>query len=118
MYQRTWLMTLLLAAVVLRSLVADGYMPDDDGVVRLCTPEGMVAVVIDPESGEAIEVEETRSAECPWAYAFFPGALSSTLPSLPWRHAVSLAPSEPARRPLAHVPVGLPPVRAPPGFHC
>ncbi|WP_376696464.1 hypothetical protein [Wenzhouxiangella sp. EGI_FJ10305] len=117
-HHRTWLTALLLAAVLLRSLVADGYMPDEDGVVRLCTPEGMVAVVIDPDTGEAVEVEESLSAECPWAYAFFPGGLLSALPSLPARYAVTLSAADPARTPELLDPVGLPPARAPPISPC
>jgi len=115
---RTWLIALLLAAVMLRSLVADGYMPGEDGVVRLCTPEGMVAVVIDPETGEAVELEETASAECPWAYALFPGALLPTLVPWPIRHTEALSPVTRTGSLPVLQPARLPPARAPPVLSC
>lgn len=116
--QRMWLTTLLLAAVLLRSLVADGYMPDAGGVVRLCTPDGMMAVVIDPDTGEAVELDETRAIECPWSFAFFPGALLAAPPLMPVRHAAALSAPATARLPLAHESAGLPPARAPPVLPC
>lgn len=111
-------MTLLLAAVLLRSLVADGYMPDSDGVIRLCTPEGMVAVVIDPDTGEALEVEESFPAECPWAYAFFPAAMPPAQASPAVWHAPAFKLPEPTATAPAPAAVGLPPVRAPPVISC
>lgn len=111
-------MTLLLAAVLLRSLVADGYMPDEKGAVRLCTPEGMIAVVVDPDTGEAVQLEESLFAECPWAYAFLPGALLPASSWQPARHALTLPHSGPGGNPRAPALVALPPARAPPAFPC
>jgi len=116
-YPRTSLI-LLLAAIVIRSLLADGYMPDEGGGVRLCTPEGMVTVVIDPATGEAVEVDETNSAECPWASVLFPVALLTELTTVHVRHerASTLMAAQ------AYSPAGpdlsLPPARASPRILC
>lgn len=116
--ERICLVTLLAAAVFLRALLADGYMPDQDGGIRLCTPDGMVTVVIDPTTGEAVEVDESLSAECPWAYAFFPAAMPPGPPGL----AVPYEPVSPPERFAAGRPAGqsvsLPPARAPPRILC
>jgi hypothetical protein len=115
---RTWLTILLLAALGLRSLVADGYMPDEQGAVTLCTPEGMVSVVIDPDTGEPVEVEASLTGECPWAHAFFPGALLASAPSLPAHHPAVRSTQDPVRSPTSHASAGLPHVRAPPALPC
>jgi hypothetical protein len=115
---RTWLTILILAAVLLRSLVAEGFMPGEDGAVTLCTPEGMVTVVIDPETGEPVEVEASLAVECPWAHAFFPGALLPCGPSLPTRYPAVGSTVAPIECPPDHAVTGLPRVRAPPGLPC
>lgn len=115
---RPLLITLLLAALALRAMLADGYMPDGSGVIRLCTPEGMVSVVFDAESGEVVEVDEPGDTECPWASAFFAAIV------LPAPGLLPLAPSQAPLRPamvgkaLIRAPPGLPPARAPPRVSC
>jgi hypothetical protein len=115
---RTLLTILLLAAVLVRSLVAEGFMPGEDGAVTLCTPEGMVTVVIDPETGEPVEVEASLAGECPWAHAFFPLALLSYGPSLPTRYPAVRSAAAPIECPPDHAVAGLPRVRAPPVLPC
>ncbi|MDZ7789533.1 MAG: hypothetical protein U5L08_03390 [Xanthomonadales bacterium] len=109
---------MLLAAIVIRSLLADGYMPDEGGSVRLCTPEGMVTVVIDPETGEPVEVDETNSAECPWASVLFPAALLAQLPAVhPQHDRASILLAAQAYRPASPA-LSLPPARASPRLLC
>ncbi|MFW5926834.1 MAG: hypothetical protein ACOCSR_02180 [Wenzhouxiangella sp.] len=111
---RSLLIPLLVAAVMLRAMVVDGYMPDEDGAIKLCTPDGMRTVVLDPASGEPVETEEEGSAECPWASIFLSPAVFVTVALLP---VFATASGSPESLPLirgSHGPPGLPPVRGPP----
>lgn len=68
---------------VLLSLVAQGYMParGDDGALRIviCTGQGPVAMVLDPETGRLKPAPEVVDGRCSWAQA----ALALTVPEAP-----------------------------------
>lgn len=68
---------------VLLSLVAQGYMPvrGDDGALRIviCTGQGPVAMVLDPETGGLIPAPEVVDGRCSWGQA----ALAITVPEAP-----------------------------------
>ncbi len=114
--RRTWLIPLLFA-LALRAFIADGYMPDADGLVRLCTPEGMVTVVIDPATGQPVDSHDDHddlSGKCPWAFAFFAAALTPlpAAPSLPPTSTLAFPASTPGGHTRATL--RLPPARGSP----
>lgn len=62
------LMTALLAALFLRALVPDGFMPAAGEMVELCTLHGPRTVMTDPVTGELLAPEDDDGAPaCPWS---------------------------------------------------
>jgi hypothetical protein len=105
----------LLAALFVRALVPEGFMPSQGEMVELCTLHGARMVMADPETGEILETGEQQSAPpCPWSIML--SALAA--PSVPYL-GVDAAPAD---APLAISPsiprdrasLALPPARAPP----
>jgi hypothetical protein len=106
---------LLIAALCVRALVPEGFMPARGHLVELCTEHGLQRMLVDPATGEVLgQEEDTASPTCPWslmlptlappappaaAMALFPGRETPSRSNLP-----VLVPDRPA----------LPPVRAPP----
>lgn len=111
--QNRCLPSVLLVAMLLRALVVDGFMPDENGFIQLCTAEGMQTVLLDPDSGEPVEVEDS-SAECPWASVFFTPVLFPVLPVLAALPSGILGPARLRRANGESGATGLPLARAPP----
>lgn len=105
---------MLLATMLLRSLVVDGYMPGEGGI-ELCTPDGMVSVTVDRDTDEVVEVDHDSVPECPWQSVFFNAVAvpSSPLLSMPVPHGRHDVLAITARAGIDSN--GLPPSRAPPG---
>jgi hypothetical protein len=107
--------SLLLAALCVRALVPQGFMPAQGELVELCTLHGTRTVMLDPLTGEFFEPDETQSAPpCPFSL------LLTTLasPSIPTLHFGAVRPMAPAITaapiPAARPSLALPPARAPP----
>ena len=59
---------LLLAALALRALVPEGFMPANGEFVELCTEHGLQRMLVDTGSGEVLGTEdETATPTCPWS---------------------------------------------------
>ncbi|QKK03286.1 MAG: hypothetical protein HND55_11850 [Pseudomonadota bacterium] len=114
---RPLLIVLLLIALAARSLIGNGYMPSDTSGIRLCTPEGMIVVTVDPESGEIVESEQS-SSECPWAWAFFTAVLLHPGPMRVQAAFPRWLPERPVTQCSERGPPPLPPARAPPAPSC
>jgi hypothetical protein len=106
----------LLAALFVRGLVPEGFMPAQGELVEFCTLHGPRVMLTDPLTGELLDAEEGQQSAppCPWSL------LLTTLatPSLPAFHAVAgTAPRpevQPTQAPSVRASLALPPARAPP----
>lgn len=112
------ILPLLVLAVLLRSLVADGYMPGRDGTVMLCTSQGMVMVPAEPGGGPVPpDADTTVMLECPWASVFFTLMLAPVEASLPAHRPAQAPPDTLASSRSTTSRTGIPPARAPPAAH-
>jgi hypothetical protein len=109
------LMSALLAALFLRALVPEGFMPAKGELVELCTLHGPVMVMTDPLTGELREAEDEHSAP-PCPFALILGALAGpTVPYLDLDQAPGIAPDAAAPpAAAARASLALPQARAPP----
>jgi hypothetical protein len=106
----------LLAALFVRGLVPEGFMPAQGELVEFCTLHGPRVMLTDPLTGELLDAEEGRQSAppCPWSL------LLTTLatPTLPACHVITGAAPRPEVRPTqarsTRASLALPPVRAPP----
>ena len=106
---------LLIAALCVRALVPEGFMPARGHLVELCTEHGLQRMLVDPATGQVLgQEEDTASRTCPWSL------MLPTLapPAPPAAAMVMFAGREtPPHSDLSlPVPAGpiLPPARAPP----
>lgn len=108
-------MTLVLAALCVRALVPEGFMPAQGALIELCTEHGLQRMLVDAETGEILDQQgDAGSPTCPWSLMLptlappAPPATSLILlvgPDTPQRATfLRLAPDGPV----------LPPARAPP----
>lgn len=114
------LFAVLLAALFVRALVPDGFMPANGELVELCTMHGARMVLTDPATGEILAEAEDESAgsgpTCPWSL------LLSTLggPMLDLAGEAEppavLALLEPPSTLSIRSTIALPPARAPPAL--
>jgi hypothetical protein len=110
-----WLFTALLAALFVRALVPDGFMPAKGELVEFCTMHGVRMVLADPDTGELLpEEQQAAQGTCPWSL------LLTTLatPSSPRRlHGLAVAdaavPGVAVSR-TGRSSIVVPPARAPP----
>ncbi|MFU8895731.1 MAG: hypothetical protein ACNA8J_05040 [Gammaproteobacteria bacterium] len=109
------LMSALLAALFVRSLVPDGFMPAEGEMVELCTLHGPRTVMTDPATGEILEIEDEQAMPpCPWWLALSSLA-ALELPALRILFAATLPPQAPQLTlPVYRASLALPPARAPP----
>ena len=109
------LMSALLAALFVRSLVPDGFMPAEGEMVELCTQHGPRTVMTDPATGEIIEVEDEQAVPpCPWWLALSSLA-ALEVPALDIPLEAALPPQVPKLSlPVSRASLALPPARAPP----
>jgi hypothetical protein len=106
----------LLAALFVRGLVPEGFMPAKGEFVEFCTLHGPRVMLTDPLTGEILDAEEGQDSAppCPWSL------LLTTLatPTAPVFHVVTGAAPRPdvhpVHTPLARASLALPPARAPP----
>lgn len=110
-------MSALLAALFVRSLVPEGFMPAAGEMVELCTMHGPRMVIADPETGEILQVEDEQAAPaCPWWLA----TSSLAGPSLLGLHFPLATPNTTdrvtVRLPNGRASLALPPARAPPAL--
>lgn len=109
------LFTALLAALFVRALVPDGFMPAKGELVELCTMHGPRMVIADPLTGELLQTEDdTAQATCPWSLLLSSLATPSWPPSIAGLD-VTLAPI--TTRSVVHATrssIVVPPARAPP----
>lgn len=106
----------LLAALFVRGLVPEGFMPAQGELVEFCTLHGPRVMLTDPLTGELLEAEEGEQSAppCPWSL------LLTTLaaPSLPvFRAVIGAAPRPQAHSmeaPSGRASLALPPARASP----
>jgi hypothetical protein len=105
----------LLAALFVRALVPDGFMPAQGELVELCTLHGPRLAMADPLTGDLLEIEEEQAAPpCPFSLllttlatpAIGTMALGETLAEAP--------PAIPAIVATTRSSLALPPARAPP----
>ena len=106
---------LLIAALCMRALVPEGFMPARGHLVELCTEHGLQRMLVDPASGEILDPEEdTASPPCPWSLMLptlappVPAAVSPAWWVARETPPRSILPALVSDRPL------LPPARAPP----
>lgn len=106
---------LLLAALAVRALVPEGFMPAQGELVELCTEHGLQQLRVDIGTGEILGEEDgTATPPCPWS------VMLTTLapPALPAAPALLFPARETAPRlllpPEAPDRPRLPPARAPP----
>lgn len=111
---------ILAVAVLLRSLVAGGYMPGTGGSMELCTSRGLVTVPLAVEPGAPAglhgEQDSGPAAECPWDSALFTVLLLPVLEVLPAPVPVQPVPDVLASSHAGSLRTGVPPVRAPPSL--
>lgn len=114
--RHTLLFTFLLAALFVRALVPDGFMPAKGELVELCTMHGPRMVIADPLTGELLQTEDgTTQATCPWSL------LLSSLATPSWPPVIAglsltLAPTTtPDVHHATRSSIVVPPARAPPG---
>lgn len=108
-------MMALLAALFVRALVPDGFMPAAGEMVELCTLHGPRTVMTDPITGEIVAAEEdAASPACPWSLILSTLAASSLHP--PGGAATIPSPAPPANDELygGRPSLLLPHARAPP----
>ncbi len=109
------LLAVLLAALFVRALVPDGFMPAKGELVELCTMHGPRMVAADPATGELLQVEdETAQTTCPWSL------LLTTLATPSYPPIAGSVDKGPAVAPesqvaaVARPSLVVPPARAPP----
>lgn len=106
---------LLIAALCVRALVPEGFMPARGHLVELCTEHGLQQLLVDAATGEVLGEEDGGGASaCPWSLMLptlappVPPAAAALViqgPGIPLRSSPPrLAPNGPV----------LPPARAPP----
>jgi hypothetical protein len=109
------LFAVLLAALFVRALVPDGFMPAKGELIELCTLHGPRTVVADPETGELIQVEdEAAQATCPWSLLLTTLATPSFLPPSTVLDKAPGALPESGLTRLSRPSLVVPPARAPP----
>lgn len=107
---------MLLAALFVRALVPEGFMPAQGEMVEFCTMHGVRLVAVDPATGELVD-EEQSAPPCPWSLLLSTLA-APTIPLLRFDAALPAVPvvASPAI-PAGRASLALPPARAPPAPH-
>lgn len=106
---------MLLAALFVRALVPEGFMPAQGEMVEFCTMHGSRMVMVDPVTGELLETEEQEATPpCPWAM-LLTALAAPTVPFIGVDAALAAAPNSASRPlPAGRSSLALPPARAPP----
>lgn len=106
---------MLIAALFVRALVPEGFMPARGDLVEFCTMHGPRMVMVDPETGELRDADEEQSAPpCPWAM-LLTALAAPTLPFISLDAGLSAAPASASPPlPAGRSSLALPPARAPP----
>ncbi len=111
--RQTPLAAWLMLALLVRSVVPDGFMPGDGELVQLCTPQGVVELQWDEASGEWLASDsESSHAPCDWSMTPTAGLawtamfVPAIVPAFdqPYSQQQSLAPSTQPLRPPARAP--------------
>lgn len=106
---------LLLAALCVRALVPEGFMPAKGTLVELCTEHGLQQLLVDTQTGEILgEQEDAAATTCPWSLLLTTLALPVLPATMQVLAAGPVIPPWAALPPPAMRRVPLPPVRAPP----
>lgn len=110
---RRLLLLALALSLGLRALVPAGFMPAQGNWLELCTANGMMAILVDSQTGELLDPEAHGQDDCPWALV-----LLGELPPL-WTSLQTLQQSLTGLAAARPEPPRLtsqirPPVRAPP----
>jgi hypothetical protein len=105
----------LLAALFVRALVPDGFMPAQGELVELCTLHGPRMAMADPLTGELLEFDEEQTAPpCPFSL-LLTALAAPTVGTLLLGGTLAEAPlATPGTLPTARPSLALPPARAPP----
>lgn len=112
------LFTALLAALFVRALVPDGFMPAKGELVEFCTMHGARMVLADPDTGELLpEEQQVAQGTCPWSLLLTTLATPSPPPGLHGLAAADAAALSPGVTTRAGRPsLVVPPARAPPSL--
>lgn len=114
------LFAVLLAALFVRALVPDGFMPAKGELVELCTMHGARMVLTDPATGEILgeaDDEHAGSAPtCPWSLLL--SVLAGPMLDVAGDAEPQAALSSPGPPPTLSIrsTIALPPARAPPSL--
>jgi hypothetical protein len=105
----------LLAALFVRALVPEGFMPAQGELVELCTMHGQRMVMVDPLTGEFVDADEDGSAPpCPFSLILTALAAPSAPALLLGTTPVAVPVAAPALMPDGRASLALPQARAPP----
>jgi hypothetical protein len=111
------LFTALLAALLVRALVPDGFMPAKGELVEFCTMHGARMVFADPDTGELLPGEQQAAqGTCPWSLLLTTLATPSAPPAL---HGLKVADAAARGTAISHTvrpSLVVPPARAPPSL--
>lgn len=107
---------LLIAALCVRALVPEGFMPARGQLVELCTEHGLQRLLVDAATGEVLgqEDEDTATRPCPWSLMLPTLAPPARPAGLAAMFASREIPPRPAPPRFAPERPFLPPARAPP----
>lgn len=109
--------TALLAALFVRALVPDGFMPAKGELVEFCTMHGARMVLADPDTGELLpDEQQAAQGTCPWSLLLTTLAVPTPPPSLHGLAAPDAAAPGPAISRAGRPSLSLPPARAPPSL--
>lgn len=109
------LFTALLAALFVRALVPDGFMPAKGELVEFCTLHGARMVLADPDTGELLpEEQQTAQGTCPWSLLLTTLATPTPPADLRSLAVADAAAPGPAISRTGRASLILPPARAPP----
>ncbi len=107
------LLLVLALSLCLRALVPAGFMPGQGNWLELCTADGMVAILVDSQTGEVLDPASHGGDDCPWALVLLGelpplwSSLQALQQSLSGLAAAVFDPPRPSSQTR-------PPVRAPP----
>lgn len=109
--------TALLAALFVRALVPDGFMPAKGELVEFCTLHGARMVLADPDTGELLpEEQQAAQGTCPWSLLLTTLAAPSPPPGLPGLALTDAAAPSAAISRTGRPSLVVPPARAPPSL--
>jgi hypothetical protein len=111
------LFTALLAALFVRALVPDGFMPAKGELVEFCTLHGARMVLADPDTGELLsEEQQAAQGTCPWSLLLTTLAVPNLPPPLYGLAAADAAVPSAAISRAGRPSLVVPPARAPPSL--